>query len=355
MSVRPHPRNPNKWYVDYYPTGRHGQRVVRVITGTQAQAHVVEAELRRASSPNVIEVSPKVIDIVPEWLDWYRVNRLPSTYKDVENTLKLLKEHFGAYQFSRLTPAVIEQYKSKRLATKVCRRTITKELTYFSSLIKFAVKNRYAEPLSFKIEKFDRKLIKAPEPVLPTPQEIEAIIASIEPEYKPLLLLLYDAGLRRSEAMNIKAEDIYLDRGFFRVLGKGNKERFVPVTSRRLLDAFVGAIQRVPTGYLFLNPATGRPWHDIRKAILRAAVKAGINEKDKPARLRVYHHLFRHSFGTYGLSAGIGMRALQGIMGHSDIKTTERYTHLLGDYLKNEGVKFGAYLEKKSLPGGHDG
>ena len=113
MSVRPHPRNPNKWYVDYYPTGRHGQRVVRVITGTQAQAHVVEAELRRASSPNVIEVSPKVIDIVPEWLDWYRVNRLPSTYKDVENTLKLLKEHFGAYQFSRLTPLLSSSIRAR--------------------------------------------------------------------------------------------------------------------------------------------------------------------------------------------------------------------------------------------------
>lgn len=344
MAVRPHPVRDNTWVIDYRPDGWKGTRLRRTFTGTEAEAQALESELRGASvMDKPIDTHPKIADLIPDWLTWYKTNRQLSTHDDVKACSVHLKNHFGNFQFRQLTPSLIEQYKGKRLET-VSRRTITKELTYFSSLVKFAVKNNYAQPLPFKIEKFENRLTKAPAPVLPLPEQIEAVIDSIEDEYRPLMLLLYDGGLRRSEAMFIKAEDIYLERGIFRVLGKGNKERFVPITTERLLMALVKLKQERPEGFLFLNPKTRKPYYSIRKAILRAAIKAGINQKDKPAKLRLYHHLLRHSFGTYALESGIDIRAIQGILGHSNVKTTEIYTHLRAEYLRREGAKFGAFI-----------
>src|SRR3990172_3088239 len=347
MAVRAHKTKKNTWVIDYYPAGRNSPRVRRMFKGTEQEAQAVESELRGASVMDApIEINPKILDIIPDWLTWYETNRLSSTHDDVTACSVHLRNHFGTLQFRQITPAIIEQYKIKRLGQKEAHRTINKELTYLSSLVKFAVKNCYAKSLPFKIEKFENKLTKAPAPVLPLPEQIEALIACIEPEYQPLILLLYDGGLRRSEAMSIKSEDVYLDRGIFRVLGKGNKERFVPITTERLLMALARLKQEISTGFLFLNTKTGRPFYSIRKAILRAAIKAGINEKDKPARVRLYHHLFRHSFGTYALESGVDMRALQGILGHSSIKTTEIYAHLRAEYLRREGTKFGAFIHK---------
>ncbi len=272
------------------------------------------------------------------WLQWYKLNRQASTYLDVQSCLVALTEHFGSLDLTKLRPEDIESYKAKRVAL-VKKRTVNKELTYFSGFLAWAVDFGHLKPLGFRIRKFDK--VRAPIPVLPTPAEIEAIIAALDPEYRPILLLLYDTGLRVSEALALRAEDVHIEQGCFRVLGKGNKERMVPLTTDRLVQALQGCLTLCPTGYLFVNPITKKPYCSLRKALTRAAAKAGVS-------VRVTHHVFRHGFGTYGLAAGIGMRAIQGILGHASIKTTERYAHILDSYLQTEGRKFNAYLTEKT-------
>ena len=356
MSIRPLNKEGTKWVIDYYPQGRKGQRTMKTFIGNEADARAYEMDLRRTHA-RAMPISPKVIDAVADWLDWYKVNKAASTYEDVKKTLKHLRPYFGHLKFSHITPALIEQYKAKRLSSKILvggkkkkegettvkKRTVNKELSYLSSLLKFAAKHNYCHPLPFQIEKFDK--VRPPKPVIPHPEEIQALLNNMEPEYLLPALLMYDTGLRRSEAMHVKAEDVFIKQGFFRVIGKGDKERLVPITTDRLKKAFKASCENVRKGYLSKNPKTGKPWYSIRKALARAAEKAGISH-------RVYHHLLRHSFGTHGLAAGISMRALQGIMGHEDITTTEIYAHLLGDFLGSEGAKFGHYIgmQKKLQP-----
>jgi integrase/recombinase XerD len=145
--------------------------------------------------------------------------------------------------------------------------------------------------------------------------------------------------MRRSEALTLKAEAISLKTNLILFTGKGNKERIIPIVTNRLREELERALEKVKRGYLFVNPKTSKPYYGIRKALIRAAEKAGIEK-------RVYHHLLRHSFGTHALAAGLNLRAIQGVLGHSTSKTTEIYTHLLGDYLSDEAKKFNLFIER---------
>lgn len=336
MSVRKHPIKPNTWVIDYYPQGRRGKRVRVDFVGNEAEALALELEIRR-QHVNATPINPKVVDAIPDWLQGVQNNYQPTTLRDAKNCLKHLVPFFGHMFFNRLTPGLIEKYKGQRLLTGVKKRTINKELTYFSSLANWAVDNGYAEPLPFKIKKFPK--VKSPRPVIPHPDEIEAIIDKIEPEYKGIFLLLYDGGMRRSEALTLKAEAISLKTNLILFTGKGNKERIIPIVTNRLREELERALEKVKRGYLFVNPKTSKPYYGIRKALIRAAEKAGIEK-------RVYHHLLRHSFGTHALAAGLNLRAIQGVLGHSTSKTTEIYTHLLGDYLSDEAKKFNLFIER---------
>lgn len=334
MSIRPLDRDGRRWVIDYYPQGRKGRRVRLVFEGNEADALAYEMELRR-SHVRAAPVSPRIMDAVPDWLNFYEVNRSPATFRDVKSAFKKINPFFGRLKFNNLTPALIEQYKARRIGEGVCRRTVNKELSYFSSLVGWAVENGYANPLPFRIKKFRKT--PPPMPDIPTPEEVEKLIKKAEARYRPIFILLYDTGLRVSEALNLEVKNVYLKRGFFLIRGKGNKERLVPITTARLERALKKACRGKKAGYAFINPRTGRPWHSIRKALKRAAKKAGIKR-------RVYAHLLRHSFGTHALDAGVNLRALQGILGHSTSKVTERYAHLLGTYLSREGHKFDDYI-----------
>lgn len=342
MSVRKHPSKPNTWIIDYYPVGRKGKRERIQFVGNEAEARALELEIRR-QHVNSTPLNPKIVDAIPDWLQEVENNYQLTTLRDAKNCLKHLVPFFGHMFFNRLTPAIIEKYKSQRLATTVKRRTVNKELSYLSSLINWAVDNGYAEPLPFKIKKFPK--VKSPKPSLPHPDEIEAMIEHIEPQYRPILLLLYDGGMRRSEALTLKAEAVNLKTGLIQFVGKGGKERIIPIATERLKEELTALLKRIRRGYLFVNPKTGKPYDSIRKALLRAAEKAGVEK-------RVYHHLLRHSFGTYALEAGMNLRAIQGMLGHSTIKTTEIYTQLLSDHLASESKKFGAFIGRKRKDAG---
>jgi len=343
MSVHPHKTKPDTWIIDYYPAGGKGLRIREVFPGSEADARVYEAEMRKAHMPEM-PISPKIIDVIPEWLAFYETNRSPNTFRDVKNSfIKNLTPYFGQLQFCRLTAPRIEEYKRRRIKDGVSKRTINKELAYFSSLIRYAVEHDYAHPLPFKLRGFSG--VRSPRPNVPHHSVIKRLLAAAEPEYLGIFLLLYDTGLRLTEALTLTAGRVNLDTGLIVVRGKGNKERIVPITTKRLKKELFAAITRAAERvvktederWLFPNPRTGLPYVDIRKAIARARKKADIKE-------RIYPHLLRHSFGTHALGAGVSMRALQGILGHADMQTTEIYAHLLGEYVTAEARKFGDYV-----------
>lgn len=173
-------------------------------------------------------------------------------------------------------------------------------------------------------------------------QEIDLLLAAIDhstPEgtrNRAMLEMLYGSGLRVSELIGLTLPNVYAELGFLRITGKGNKERLVPTGSEALkyLDIYLQEIrghvmpQKDHENFVFLNSrgkAVSRVW--VFLVIKDLAQKAGIQKNISP-------HTFRHSFATHLIEGGADLRAVQEMLGHESITTTEIYTHLDRDYLR---------------------
>ena len=171
--------------------------------------------------------------------------------------------------------------------------------------------------------------------------EVESMIQQIDlslpagERNKTLIMLLYGSGLRVSELVDLKINQLFLDEGFIQVLGKGNKERLVPIgakTIRQLGYYFRAYRDQVDVNgdpHVILNQR-GNPLSrvSIFNIIKELASLAGIKKNISP-------HTLRHSFATVLIEAGADLRAVQQMLGHESITTTEIYTHLDKSYLKS--------------------
>jgi integrase/recombinase XerD len=179
-------------------------------------------------------------------------------------------------------------------------------------------------------------------------EEIESIMAEIDqstPEgtrNKAILETMYSCGLRVSEVVNLQLSQLFLDVGFIRVIGKGNKERLVPIGSSAIkyILLYVNhirnlqAIQKGEEDILFLNRRGKRLTRVMIFLIIKdLAKKAGINKTISP-------HTFRHSFATHLVEGGADLRAVQEMLGHESITTTEIYTHLDREFLRRTLEQF---------------
>lgn len=175
-------------------------------------------------------------------------------------------------------------------------------------------------------------------------QLIEAIDAS-KPEgmrNKAILELLYGCGLRVSELTELRISNIFAESEFIKVLGKGNKERLVPIGSvaLKLLEIYVSQvrvhlnIKKGQEDFIFLNRNGSRLSRiSVFNFIKDLALKIGIHKSISP-------HTFRHSFATHLIEGGADLRAVQEMLGHASITTTEIYTHLDSDYLRSVITQF---------------
>ncbi len=156
-----------------------------------------------------------------------------------------------------------------------------------------------------------------------------------------MLELLYAAGLRVSELINLKLQDINLEAGFVRIFGKGSRERIVPIGghAREKVSAYLKAVRsrrlkQTTSPYLFIARAA-KPMtrQGFWKLLRRYGLQAGLKKKITP-------HSLRHSFASHLLEGGADLRAVQVMLGHVDISTTQIYTHVTRDHLKKLHQKF---------------
>ena len=183
-------------------------------------------------------------------------------------------------------------------------------------------------------------------PEVLTVEEIDTIIATVDMSKKEgqrnraILETLYSCGLRVSELCNLKLSELYFDEGFIKVEGKGSKQRLVPISPRAikeikywLLERTVGKIKKGFEDYVFL----ARWGNSISRIMVfhlikELAEKAGITKNISP-------HTFRHSFATHLLEGGANLRAIQCMLGHESIATTEIYTHIDRNMLRSEIIE----------------
>jgi len=204
-----------------------------------------------------------------------------------------------------------------------------------------------------RIEKDPTALLESPKtgrklPDVLTVQEIDLLFSFIDlskPEgrrNKAMLELLYSCGLRVSELVNVKISDIHADEGFVRIIGKGDKERLVPVSVKALHEislyrpdrSQLPVIKKADTDILFLNRRGGRLSRVMVFTVIKdLAERAGLKKHVSP-------HTFRHSFATHLVEGGADLRAVQEMLGHESILTTEIYTHLDREYLRENIISF---------------
>ncbi|MFN0257199.1 site-specific tyrosine recombinase XerD [Pedobacter ureilyticus] len=173
---------------------------------------------------------------------------------------------------------------------------------------------------------------------------IEAIDAS-KPDgmrNKAIMEVLYGCGLRVSELTELKISNLFAESEFIKVVGKGNKERIVPIgaTALKLIQIYIdevrvhASVKRGNEDYIFLNRFGAKLSRiSIFNLIKSLAVAAGIKKSISP-------HTLRHSFATHLIEGGADLRAIQEMLGHASITTTEIYTHLDRDYLKTVITEF---------------
>ena len=188
-------------------------------------------------------------------------------------------------------------------------------------------------------------------------EEIEQVIAQIDlskaegGRNKAILETMYSSGLRVTEAINLKISCLYLDVGFIRVIGKGDKERLVPIGS----DAIKFIKQYKDTIRVHQTPAKDNEdvlfLNNRGKALSRVMIfyiikdlirKAGITKSISP-------HSFRHSFATHLVEGGADLRAVQEMLGHESITTTEIYTHLNREFLRDTLDRFHPAFQKNNI------
>lgn len=238
----------------------------------------------------------------------------------------------------------LQQFVTQLYDLGINARSVARVLSGVRSFFNFLILDGY-------IQNDPTELLETPKiglklPVVLSLEEIENIQASIDlstkegQRNKAIIEVLYSCGLRISELINLKFSDMFLDEGFIRVEGKGNKQRLVPISqtaikeiNNYLLDRNHLDIKKGSENVVFLSKR-GTPISRIMvfHFIKQYAEAAGIKKNISP-------HTFRHSFATHLLEGGANIRAIQQMLGHEKITTTEIYTHMDREYLRQEIIE----------------
>ena len=254
--------------------------------------------------------------------------------------------YFLDSRYQKITPERVKLEHLKKFVAwlnegGVSPRTQARTISGIKSFFKYLL-------IEEKISSDPTALLESPKigrklPDILTMEEIDSLIDAIslaKPEgqrNKAMLETLYSCGLRVSELVNLKLTNLHFDEGFVKIEGKADKERLVPVSSRaveeitRYIESYRNKlnVRKGSENILFLN----RRGQQLSRVMVFTIIKnlaAKINLKKK-----ISPHTFRHSFATHLINGGADLRAVQEMLGHESILTTEIYTHLDRDYLKD--------------------
>lgn len=321
MSVRPHPKQKTDpmfartWIIDFkQPNGKRRQQV---FDGTESEALALEQGFRIRSKTPSLRTFPTLSEVTPLFKQFYQLDHQPSGTERLFRSMKILLPFFGGYQFQTINNQLVENYKRIRLDVGVKHTTINKELAALSSFCKWAEEQGYCEKI--RIKRFPNKLTRAPLMDVPSRSEIIKILRAIPRKKRPIFCAMYYLGLRSQEARDLKGGAVRWQQRIIAVVGKGNKQRIVPINSK--------VAPYLRNSLPFYAP------NDFRNILKWACKRAGINRGVTP-------HLFRHAFGMHMTKSGVGLRALQEIMGHSTPIVTERYSQVVAETLLKEMDKF---------------
>lgn len=263
----------------------------------------------------------------------YERGMSPSTVASYSSDLERFLQSVEDKAIAEVTVDDIVDYLGKRSDEGISERSQARLVSSLKSFFKWAVME--GERKDNPCDKLDAPKIGRYLPSVLSVEEIGAIMDSVDLKSRcglrdrALLETLYGCGLRVSEAASLKISDIYFNDGFLTVIGKGNKQRLVPLgdVASEAIKNYLENGQRIPAGpeyedFLFLSK-DGKPLSRVSvfNLVKKQAMAAGIQKEISP-------HTFRHSFATHLVENGADLRVVQEMLGHKSILTTEIYTHI---------------------------
>ena len=257
----------------------------------------------------------------------------------ISNYQKDLEDFFiflGNKPLENIDYLILRQYSAQLRLLKYRSRTVARKLSSLRSFFKFLcregiIQNNPAELLvSPKLDKTLPKFL--------TEQEMESCINYLNKAEKKSVLdlrnyaileVLYSSGIRVSELIGLNLDDLDLNQGILKVRGKGKKERIVPIGQKAIdaLNRYLSASYRKDLA-VFLNKSGSRlTARSVRKIVHKCSIAISASRNISP-------HTFRHSFATHMLNRGADLRSVQELLGHVNLSTTQIYTHVTTDRLK---------------------
>ena len=278
-------------------------------------------KLERGLSPNSIEAYERDLQRLQSYMDLHDIDIVKATYDDLQ-------------------AFVFETFKGISSV-----RTQARLVAGIHSFYRFLLYHNYIEQDPSELLETPKKEHHLPDVL--TLDEIDAMIAQLDmskPEShrnRAIIEILYGSGLRVSELVNLRLSDLYRQEGFMRITGKGSKQRLVPISpvADQWLDYWLEDRSKldIKTQYsdiVFLN----RYGRQLTRAMIFTIIKTLAKQAD--IHKNISPHTLRHSFATHLLQNGADLRIIQQLLGHEDITTTEIYTHIEIQDLREAILKF---------------
>ena len=303
------------------------------------------ARARRAAS----EADAPLLAQLDDYLAFLRVERgssdntIAAYGRDLRRWCHWLATDRGYSALDQVTRPDVEAYEQSLRGLGMASSSVSRAVIAIKGLHKFL----YAEGAASGLPTADVKLPKKPD-LLPDVISIEMAARLLDQPFPQtpagmrdhaILEVLYGCGLRVSELCGLDLEQVFLDQHFLRVFGKGSKERLVPIvgSAHACLQEYLSAGRPVlagkpgadARGAVYLNRAGSRI---TRQAVHRIVERAGA----AVGMAGLHPHTLRHSFATHMLSGGADLRVVQEILGHADISTTQIYTHVDREHIREE-------------------
>ena len=307
----------------------------------------------------IIRVGDKMIEYVNDYLDYIyiekklSINTRDAYRNDLYHFISFLEKERKINNIKRIIKDDIVLYIEYLKNNKMGTRSIARNIVSIKNFYKYLTREN--EIINNPSENIDLPKVTKSLPKVLNINEVEQLL-NIKPtspfEYrnKAMIELLYAAGLRVSELVNLKVNDINLEMNVVRCMGKGKKERIIPIgdIATKWLKVYINdyrqcLLKKYTNDYLFLNnhgkKITRQGFFLILKKL---AQEKGIKKSFSP-------HTLRHSFASHLLDGGADLRSIQEMMGHSDIVTTSIYTHIANNTIIKNYHKFHPRSKKEVL------
>ena len=262
--------------------------------------------------------------------------------RDLSKLSEFLKEENISLLEAKLEH--LETFSAKLRDLGICPRSQARILSGIRSFYHYLILDNQLEVDPSELLESPQTGFKIPEVL--TLEEIDKLIGSIDlstregQRNRTILEILYSCGLRVSELCNLKISDLYLEEGFIKVEGKGNKQRLIPISPKAIqelqlyfIDRNQISIKKDYEDYVFISKRGTNISRIMVFHIIKTLSEAiGLKKRISP-------HTFRHSFATHLLEGGANLRAIQCMLGHESIGTTEIYTHIDKNRLRSEIIE----------------